>query len=310
MVCLLLVITEVFIPLGPLRDCCCFCPPLVPAGGSGCHSRSWRSCHPWAQRRAVPAASPCAFACLGWPWPLQLAPCGCSGAAARGWTAATGPAHTARFVLGILGKTRVKKEKERLLHSQKEKEGEHDSKDKAPFKPASKHCLLLVLKVEMRNSARLWAAGGDSPPWLRDGFQTLFWVFLLGSQEPVGRWAGVWGDLPPSVLRCLQGREGMQMEKSHARLKPLELCNPSLCLLGHLVWLPSVTVACPTRFISCQVCGQPLSGWPQICKAQREGRNCREQQLENFFPSARALLTLSMHIHAAEDLGEAGWEQS
>lgn len=104
-----------FIPLGPLRDRCCFCPPLVPAGGSGCHSRSWRSCHPWAQRRAVPAASPCAFACLGWPWPLQLAPCGCSGAAVRGWTAATGPAHTARFVLGILGKTRVKKGKRKAF---------------------------------------------------------------------------------------------------------------------------------------------------------------------------------------------------
>lgn len=86
--------------------------------------------------------------------------------------------------------------------------------------------------------------------------------------------------LPPSVLQrwvtgCLQGQRGCRckgMEKPRARLKSLELCNPSLRLLGHLVWLVSVTVACPTCLIGCQVCGQPLSCWPQICKAQREGR--------------------------------------
>lgn len=37
--------------------------------------------------------------------------------------------------------------------------------------------------------------------------------------------------------------------------------------------LLSVTVACPTRLICCQVCGQPLSHWPQICKPQREERS-------------------------------------
>lgn len=95
-----------------------------------------------AQKRAVPAASCCAFTCLGWPWPFQLAPCGCSGAGVRGWTAAMGPAHTAGFVLGIPGKTRVKKGKERLLHSQKGKDREHSSKDKAPFKASSRHCSL------------------------------------------------------------------------------------------------------------------------------------------------------------------------
>lgn len=117
----LLGITAVFILLGILRDCCCSCLPLVPARGSGCHSQSWYLCQPWAQQRAVPAANSCAFTCLGWPWPLQLAPCGCSGAGVRGWTAATGPAHTAGFVLGILGKTRVKKEKEKLLLSRRKR---------------------------------------------------------------------------------------------------------------------------------------------------------------------------------------------
>lgn len=98
------------------------------------------------------------------------------------------------------------------------------------------------------------------------------------------------------------------MEKPHARLKSLELCNPSLRFLGHLVWLLLVTVACPTRLIGCQVCGQPLSRWPQICKAQREGRSWGEEQLGSVFPSAGALSTLSIlrDNPVAEDLREAG----
>lgn len=45
--------------------------------------------------------------------------------------AAMAPTDTAGFVLEILGKSREKKKKERLWHFQKEKEGEHDGKNKA-----------------------------------------------------------------------------------------------------------------------------------------------------------------------------------
>lgn len=85
----------------------------------------------------------CQLLCLHMPW-LPLASAAHSLQMQQDWREGVGcsHAHTAGFVPGILGKTWVEKEKERLLHSQRGKEGEHDSKDKAPFKPTSKHCSL------------------------------------------------------------------------------------------------------------------------------------------------------------------------
>lgn len=244
----------------------------------------------------------CQLLCLHMPW-LALASPARSLRMQWGWSEGVdcshGPGTHSRFCPRDSGQNSGKKGKRKAFAFQKEKEGEHDSEDKAAFKPSSRHCLLLVLKMGMRNLAH---------PWLTDG---LWLGFFAGVSGACGKMSWNSGQSPPpSVLGYVQGREGMQMVKSHARLRPLELCNPSLCLLGHLVWLPSATVACPTRLISCQVCGPPLPAWPQICRAQREGRNCGEQQLENVFPSARALLTLSIHSHTAGDSGEAGWEQS
>lgn len=74
------------------------------------------------------------------------------------------------------------------------------------------------------------------------------------------------------------------------------------------MWLLSVAVACPTHLIGCQVCGQPPSHWPQISKAQREGRSWGEEQLESAFPFAGALPILSIcrDNPVAKDLREAG----
>lgn len=129
---LLLVVTGAFILLGILRGCCCFLPPLIPAGGSMHDCKSWRSCHPARRQRKgqLPAFVP-SHALAGCVLCGSLA-ADATGPGARGWTAATAPTDTAGFVLGILDKSREKKEKrKRLLHFQKEKEGEHDGKDKA-----------------------------------------------------------------------------------------------------------------------------------------------------------------------------------
>lgn len=128
---LLLVVIEVFILLGILRDRCCFLPPLVPVGGSVHRCRSWRSCHPARRQRKgqLPAFVP-SHALAGRVLSGSLA-ADATGLGARGWAAAAAPTDTAGFVLGILGQSKEKKEKERLLHFQKEKGGEHDSKDKA-----------------------------------------------------------------------------------------------------------------------------------------------------------------------------------
>ena len=128
---LLLVVIEVFILLGILRDRCCFLPPLVPAGGSMHHCKSWRSCRLARRQRKgqLPAFVP-SHALAGHVLSGSLA-ADATGPGARRRTAATAPTDTAGFVLGILGKSREKKRKERLLHFQKEREGEHDGKDKA-----------------------------------------------------------------------------------------------------------------------------------------------------------------------------------
>lgn len=116
MVGLLLVVIEVFILLGILRDRCCLLPPLVPAGGSMHRCKSRRSCHPTRRQTKgqLPAFVP-SRALAGRVLSGSLA-ADATGSGARGWTAATAPTDTAGFVLGIPGKSREKKKKERLLH--------------------------------------------------------------------------------------------------------------------------------------------------------------------------------------------------
>lgn len=147
---------------------------ILPSSLPGCHSQSWYLCQPWAQQRAVPAASSCAFTCLGWPWPLQLTPCGCSGAGVRGWTAAMAQAHTAGFVLGILGRTRVKKGKRKAFAFPEGKGGRARQQGQGSIQ-TKQQTLLLVLKMGMRNLAH---------PWLRDG---LWLGFLAGVSEACGK---------------------------------------------------------------------------------------------------------------------------